>query len=69
MYSVVAGSPYGGSEANTIRSAGTRANSSITSSGKKHDMSYSTPGWSASRVVRMPWSQIAPCARIRTAPG
>ena len=32
-------------------------------------MSYSTPGWSARRVVRIPWSQIAPCARIRTAPG
>ena len=32
-------------------------------------MSYSTPGWSARREVRMPWSQIAPWARIRTAPG
>ena len=69
MYSVVAGRPYGGSEANTIRSAGTRANSSITSSGKKHEMSYRTPGCSARRVVRIPWSQIAPWARISTAPG
>ena len=45
---------------------GTRANSSITSSGKKQEMSYSTPGWSARREVRMPWSQIAPWARINT---
>ncbi len=32
-------------------------------------MSYSTPGWSASREVRIPWSQIAPWARISTTCG
>jgi hypothetical protein len=34
-----AGRPYGTSEANTIRSAGTRANSSTTSIDEKHDVS------------------------------
>src|ERR1019366_9938753 len=53
------GRPYGTSEANTIRSAGTRANNSITSSAEKQDVSYTALGWPASLAANIPWSAIA----------